>query len=135
MSTAMQGYVAANLALAWSCRMVPTADPSVWVAFRGEQPTAAVWIDDRTTSLGVARDKAEAVLGRHEAGLITVVTPSASSAVWTNGQAVRTLAMPVQRQRQRPDLWFCETCGGRHTISRVKGTDSPMAACRRHENG
>jgi hypothetical protein len=123
---AMQQYVAANLALAWNCRVEPTGDPSVWLAWRDSgHPVAAIWIDGSATGFEQAEEHAVAALG-HRSGpkMITVMAISATSAMWSAGGAPRTMAMPViPRRRPAEPLWYCETCKCRHPLRL-------MAACR-----
>lgn len=120
----MQQYTAANLSLAWRCRIEPTDNPSVWLAWRGgDHPVAALWIDETAVELDQAEANAQAALGhRSGPGMITVMAISASSALWSDGKgAPRRLDMPVAPHRPRREpQWYCETCKGTHPLRLMK---------------
>jgi hypothetical protein len=118
----MQQYTAANFALAWGCRIEPSTDPSLWAAWRsGDRPVAAVWIDETALEFERARVNARAATSHWPSPSMVVIMPvSASRALWSAGDGIRELAMPITPRRRREPHFYCETCRGRHPLRLMK---------------
>jgi hypothetical protein len=128
MSTALESYTAANLAMAWHCRVDPTETPGLWIAIRDQAAVAAVYI---AAGPGWTMDSAERIAAQVTPGAdlpaaVTVLAVSATSALWCDGKGVpRELAMPVPPWHPpREPLWYCETCKGRHPLRQMKACRS-----------